>query len=776
MTLDTLQPNISALQKDTVDLLEQISVLMGRTFDVLGTESGAKYKEYQDQIKDEALKVKNLELVMSIVAPMKAGKSTIINAVVGQDLLPSRNAAMTTLPTQIFFDDNIESPRLILEQEVVSVFRHSLDSLYKYIKSAGIEKVKGDLDSYPHLLGLLDQIQNRDWNHLISPQIVGHEEIIKTLTGLNDLIRLSSRLNPTLNPLWALTNVPKIQTPFWHFFNNNHLENIGNLVIVDTPGPNEAGNLELKKVVIDQLTKSSVVLIVLDFTQLNAEAAEFVKQEVEKVIQLRGKENLYILVNKIDQRRAKDMTTEEVYQFVDAEFGIKEKDRVFEVAAVWAFCATHFMADVKKNPNLDLVQASSVRSLAQEALGVRWETKLTKTTLEELQEEAEFLWQKSGFLDFLEKVVNVLMAQVAPKSIKSALQMSRGRLVEVCDNVKLRRAGIEKNSQDLRAQVDALVNDIQNLEQTRRKLPEVATVKQNLQKKIQKKLTEAQQTALVNLEIYFQKEEYDRLGWVAKLALQARSYLEPLNLGSKPKSTFEFRDKSSAQEFANNAVEFAIQRANTLLNEIRNQTDAEVEQTVSHLIGILERETGPIIQRARERLNRTFDLTLALPEFVDGTQVEYLRPSIKKQKRTVSGGYKTTKVKKRSFSHWLWLVPYETEERVKKPDKTKKYYTVSLVELIPEINTTIERGFADIATSISQYIDDDLNSKITDFFEQLNDYLNNYKNSLMRSQQDQRLAVQDRTDLIQKLDQIIKDVNVYIEDAGKLLRYVNSLK
>ena len=38
---------------------------------------------------------------MTIIAPMKAGKSTIINSIIGQELLPSHSAAMTTLPTAI---------------------------------------------------------------------------------------------------------------------------------------------------------------------------------------------------------------------------------------------------------------------------------------------------------------------------------------------------------------------------------------------------------------------------------------------------------------------------------------------------------------------------------------------------------------------------------------------------------------------------------------------------------------------------------------------------
>jgi hypothetical protein len=65
-------------------------------------------------------------------------------------------------------------------------------------------------------------------------------------------------------------------------------------------------NLRLQAVVAEQLRKSSMVLIVLDFTQLKNEAAEKVKQDVQRVIELRGKESLYVLINKVDQRRDGD--------------------------------------------------------------------------------------------------------------------------------------------------------------------------------------------------------------------------------------------------------------------------------------------------------------------------------------------------------------------------------------------------------------------------------------------------------------------------------------
>jgi ABC-type thiamine transport system ATPase subunit len=53
---------------------------------------------------------------MTIVAPTSAGKSTVINAIAGQDLLPRRNDPMTVLPTEIVFSREVENPKLILDK------------------------------------------------------------------------------------------------------------------------------------------------------------------------------------------------------------------------------------------------------------------------------------------------------------------------------------------------------------------------------------------------------------------------------------------------------------------------------------------------------------------------------------------------------------------------------------------------------------------------------------------------------------------------------------
>ncbi|HEY9666188.1 MAG TPA: dynamin family protein, partial [Coleofasciculaceae cyanobacterium] len=391
MVAEVLNPNVRDLQKDVVELLEQISKLMYCASSVLSVDSVEnKYIQYQHQITDEAHKVQNLELRMAIVAPMKAGKSTITNAIIGQEILPSRNSAMTTLPTEIICDAELTEPILYLNAEELSVFQETLLSLRHRIEDLGMEEVQKKIAEYPHLAKMPLQILNCVEGS-IPTKSQGCKNVIHTLTSLNDIVRLCSILDESqVDPIQYLTGAPRIYTPFWRLQKAEAQSELGNLVIVDTPGPNEAGeNLRLQAVVAEQLRKSSIVLIVLDFTQLKNEAAEKVKTDVQKVIELRGKDNLYVLINKVDQRREGDMTPEQVQQFVAAEFGIgnaDDRNRVFEISARRAFTSANFLVKLQQNSKLNIAEDKAARALAQEVFGIRWEARLQKETINNLRE------------------------------------------------------------------------------------------------------------------------------------------------------------------------------------------------------------------------------------------------------------------------------------------------------------------------------------------------------------------------------------------------------
>lgn len=96
MNSDVSKPNVQDLQRQVIHLLEQVSVLMTSASTQLWFEDGSenKYETYKQEVDKERRKVENLELRMAIAAPMNTGKSTIINAIIGQELLPSSATAI----------------------------------------------------------------------------------------------------------------------------------------------------------------------------------------------------------------------------------------------------------------------------------------------------------------------------------------------------------------------------------------------------------------------------------------------------------------------------------------------------------------------------------------------------------------------------------------------------------------------------------------------------------------------------------------------------------
>lgn len=797
-SINSLNPNIQDLQQDVINLLNKIERLMHRASTLLSSDaSGRKYAEFKKEVVDAKRNVEDLELVMAIVAPMKAGKSTIINAIVGQDLLPSRASAMTTLPTEILLRANETEPVLEIDKSTLSDIRNTLSALQQKIQDGGIEQTKLKMAKYPHLVELIPKIKN---GFPIHPETIGFETIKDTLTDLNDIVRVCTVLDPSKDPLNQESfDAPCIYTPFWKATETNQAKLLGNLVIVDTPGPNEAGeNLRLSAVVADQLRRSSMVLIVLDFTQLNNKAAEEIKRQVQPVIRLLGKENLYVLVNKVDQRTEKDpMTSEKVKQFVLADLGLGEPSdewRVFEVAARWAFCAAHFLSELQHNPNVQKEEMKTARALAEQVFGIDWEEDFEDCSLDQLQKKAQRLWKKSGFEPFLENAINVLMESAAPRCIKSALNLSRKRLEELRDDVQLRSSAIAKDKEKLILEVGALEEDLNHLEDCRKRLKEVDKIKNQLQHNLDDLLKNLKIAARISLEDYFVKEDFERGNLIEKIDIKAREiFLTPLGsfklfpdwISNPIKSTFEYKtsgifefdNEYKAEEFANQAVAYAQQRAENLLGTVRERTTDEVEKARSGLMNFLKQETSPIIERARTRLNQSFNIHLSLPPPILDTSddISVNRPRIRSQTKMVDQGYEDVTVKKRVWWHWLWTIPTNVTEKRKRPDKKVNYYTVSLRELIPEINQSIEASINAIGEGLNKYLDDDFKQRIDKFFNSLDAYLSNYRDSLKQAQKDQQLDLDAKKTLVSGLNSIVPEATEQIKKSDSYIEYANSI-
>jgi GTPase Era involved in 16S rRNA processing len=772
-------------------LLKNISQLMGSASETLRTDpSGEKYQSFQKEIDQAVKNVENLELRMAIVAPMKAGKSTIINAIVGQNLLPSRNAAMTTLPTEIIFQEDLQQPILYLSPEILESFKKIFSSIQYKIDRSGIEEVKEQTSQYPHLIDLIQEIQSNT-DFLNQTTIAGQQEITQVLGKLNDLVRLSSALDSSQDSLAKFYDLPSIKTPFLRSKNISASGHLGNLVIIDTPGPNEANrNLKLTQVVENQLKRSSIVLIVLDFTQLNNKAAEEVKSQVEPVIRLLGKENLYVLVNKVDQRREGDMTPKQVQEFVFSDLKLSpssDADRVFEISARQAFAATKFLLELQQTPGIDVTEMKTAPSLAQEAFGARWESRLQRSSTEDLKEEAEYIWEESCFKPFLIEAIDALMKNAAPRCIKSALNLSKMQLKAMKDDLHLRVEAIKQDEDKLRKEIGALENDLESIEKCRRELRSIDTLLDELKKELNQILKNLQKEAQVKIEDYFINEDYERGGIAKKGEIKIRNWvtfsnwLPPIarrKAKYTPSGTVEFEIEYEAEAFADKAISWAKQRAEGQLSWVREECEKKVYRFRQKLMETVERETKPIIEKARQRLNKTFNIELTLPipslQITETTDIDQF--TIREGTRYIDQGYGYRTVKRRSWKHWLWLVPYKEEQRYELAKKKENYYTVSLNELVDRVNKALEAGVAEVYDKISKYLEADFQQRVQRFFDELNRYLENYQNSLKQAQEDQSLSVAEKNQLVEQLESINSKAKQFIDKTDDYLARVKQVK
>ncbi|MEM7762432.1 MAG: dynamin family protein, partial [Cyanobacteria bacterium P01_A01_bin.40] len=181
--------DVDSLQQEVIGLLDNINLLIDDTQTELDNSAEDKYNQFQAQISAAGHNVANLELRMAIVAPMKAGKSTIINAIAGEELLPSCAVAMTTIPTEIVFNSEVKQPVLKLSQDTLNLFQQLEQELRQKANQVGIESLQQRLSRYPHLQDLFAEVVVAN-DFELKEKVRGHKAISTVLNRLNHLIRL----------------------------------------------------------------------------------------------------------------------------------------------------------------------------------------------------------------------------------------------------------------------------------------------------------------------------------------------------------------------------------------------------------------------------------------------------------------------------------------------------------------------------------------------------------------------------------------------------------
>jgi len=461
-------------KNDAIKILEtQIDMLSNIESDILHNENSTqnnkeskgilnieKCNEFKEILKGEIHKLQSFDVVLAVVGTMKAGKSTTINAIVGREILPNRNRPMTSLPTLICHNKNQVKPKITFNAKPINDF---LSSVNEALKSYEIEKPTSEIS---HLINFIQDGKN------FKNQYEGETHIFDFLQLLNDLVRLTAILNEIAEkavlkfPYDSYKNIDALPIIEVAFKLEESFETKGRFMLLDTAGPNEAGHKELLDLLREQLQRSSAVMLVLDYSQLNSEAEDSIKNELEDIPSIQ-KSRLFALVNKFDQKSANSDDAEATKNHIFNNL-LKDKiefKHIYPVSSQRAYLANRMFSSLSNDENKPDYKAGSwVADFASRAYGEDAEEDYEEASMKKLHKSAEKMLERSSISSPLSEVILNMQKNAPYIALQSALSGSSEVFEKLHNffNIRGHFANREKMNADEIAALDKTIENLRN--------------------------------------------------------------------------------------------------------------------------------------------------------------------------------------------------------------------------------------------------------------------------------------------------------------------------
>lgn len=715
----------------------------------------------QDILQNELKKVTQHEMVLAIVGTMNAGKSTTINAIIGTEVLPNRNRPMTALPTLIRHTPGQREP--ILHFPHVQPIDHFMVGLRHKLQMISRENLALKLGSDKDMETLLERIiQGTGFDS----RYVGAKPIFHCLKNLNDLVRLASLFEVAFpfKDYAAIEHVPFIEVEFVHLAGLGR--GFGQLTLLDTPGPNEAGQPYLQEMLNQQLAQASAILVVMDYTQLKSVSDEEVRVAIQKVA---NDVPVTILVNKFDQKDRNSDDEEQVKALVAGTLmkGLISPDRVFPVSSMWAYLANrarHELIKTGKLPDADTHRW--VADFAEAAMGRRWrEEDLTDKACR--LKDAELLWQDAKFALPIKRVLYKAHENASLYALGSASQ----KLLDYAQNM---RNHLSARCKKLQITHQSLHENITHLEQ---ELPLLQNVLQEIEQHTQNKLDDALLTnrALVQRfgESLYQKiGNYFREGFIRDDS-DSSSWL-PMT------PTIDFPSDSERVTLEKEA------NAQTLLHKIR----ASLEMIIFTAQEALSEEIDQAMRQREISLNedifatlQPFDEWIYRDQFKKGLPKEISLPAIHLELVSSAGGIFTDVIRSVQVPHnrrrfrinLNKLLRNTLGKRIDRKKRENRHFVIDLIELKARADAYVGEYIDEVQHVINLQTQASLSGTMQRFSAELSQTLALISNSLH-----QTLAARQQNETAQnalalQLHQFIKILDYMYEDSRMLRNDLQTL-
>ncbi|HAX3179088.1 TPA: dGTPase [Escherichia coli] len=777
-----LQLNINLLRQmvDEPDVLLDGKNKNGQLFDK------QKALKRIEELEGEQIKTARREMVLAVVGTMKAGKSTTINAIVGQEILPNRNRPMTSVPTLIRHVPGKTEPVLHLEH--IQPVRNLLIRLQEKLATPAGQQVVQTLQQTGDTRELLDILADDVW---LQNEYHGEDEIFTGLASLNDLVRLAAAMGTEFpfDEYAEVQKLPVINVEFSHLVGMDACQ--GTLTLLDTPGPNEAGQPQMEVMMQDQLQKASAVLAVMDYTQLNSKADEEVRKELNAIADVSAG-RLFVLVNKFDEKDRNGDGADAVRQKVSAMLNsdVLPASRVYPGSSRQAYLANRALHELRKNGALPVDEAW-VDDFIREAFGPMVEEGDWKDSTK-VNKKAEKLWNISLIDQLITEVIQSSHSRAAALAVDSAAAKLMQNAENVSEYLSLRHQGLQQSIQSLQAHITSLLADIQEIEECQNEVTgDVRMAMEDINTKTGELLTKVCASLEEELNDYFRsgkRKEQQMLEEENSAQPRERNafafFHDIFGTGNQHDRMRDFDPDSPEIKFSDRraALELMTQIESTVTS-LHREAEAQFRPELEKIVRGIETgfrgtalyATEKIAGRINARLeDEGFTVKISFPAISQlqtrlavktnlSALMEERTETVTRRRR--QDGVWGTLCRWANTSDWGWKeYSVDVSRSVINMNKVRK-----------EVMSLTRAYFGELQASIEQNINQPVRQEIDDFFCTFREKVEQLRNTLIQSSEDHKRDQQAQEHLTERLQALNERVPELITDSKALREELETL-
>ncbi|MDZ9609360.1 dynamin family protein [Escherichia coli] len=739
-----------------------------------------------EELEGEQIKTARREMVLAVVGTMKAGKSTTINAIVGKEILPNRNRPMTSVPTLIRHVPGKTEPLLHLEH--IQPVCNLLITLKEKIATSEGQQVAQTLQQTGDTRELLDILADDSW---LKNEYHGEEEIFTGLASLNDLVRLAAAMGSEFpfDEYAEVQKLPVIDVEFSHLVGMDECQ--GTLTLLDTPGPNEAGQPQMEVMMRDQLQKASAVLAVMDYTQLNSKADEEVRKELNAIADVSAG-RLFVLVNKFDEKDRNGDGADAVRQKVPAMLNsdVLHASRVYPGSSRQAYLANRALHELRKNGALPVDEAW-VNDFVREAFGPMVEEGDWKDS-SKVNKKAEKLWNISLIDQLITEVIQSSHSRAAALAVDSAAAKLMQNAENVSEYLSLRHQGLQQSIQSLQAHITSLLADIQEIEECQNQVTgDVRMAMEDINTKTGELLTKVCASLEEELNDYFRsgkRKEQQMLEEENSAQPRERNafafFHDIFGTGNQHDRMRDFDPDSPEIKFSDRraALELMTQIESTVTS-LHREAEAQFRPELEKIVRGIETgfrgtalyATEKIAGRINARLeDEGFTVKISFPA-VSQLQTRLavktnLSALMEERTETVTRrrrqeGVWGTLCRWANTNDWGWKeYSVDVSRSVINMNKVRK-----------EVMSLTRAYFGELQASIEQNINQPVRQEIDDFFCTFREKVEQLRNTLIQSSEDHKRDQQAQEQLTERLQALNERVPELITDSKALREELETL-